>query len=105
MDFIQEQNVLGRNGSSATSRAVNILSSYVCFFFQAEDGIRDLTVTGVQTCALPISQIFQQIGEHLAVENLRRIGGNRAAGKHVQTRDRRMKNRLIEGCLTGKDAG
>src|SRR5256886_8203988 len=28
---------------------------YFFFFFQAEDGIRDLTVTGVQTCALPIS--------------------------------------------------
>src|SRR6266403_3408354 len=28
----------------------------VFFFFQAEDGIRDLYVTGVQTCALPISQ-------------------------------------------------
>src|SRR2546430_12003326 len=28
--------------------------SCVSFFFQAEDGIRDLTVTGVQTCALPI---------------------------------------------------
>src|SRR2546427_9217996 len=28
---------------------------YPVFFFQAEDGIRDLTVTGVQTCALPIS--------------------------------------------------
>src|SRR2546430_14284492 len=27
------------------------------FFFQAEDGIRDLTVTGVQTCALPISRM------------------------------------------------
>src|SRR5262249_60136428 len=27
----------------------------VCFFFQAEDGIRDWSVTGVQTCALPIS--------------------------------------------------
>src|SRR5207248_5877071 len=26
----------------------------VVFFFQAEDGIRDRTVTGVQTCALPI---------------------------------------------------
>src|SRR5207253_3093818 len=26
-----------------------------CFFFQAEDGIRDGHVTGVQTCALPIS--------------------------------------------------
>src|SRR2546427_6317181 len=30
--------------------------SVVFFFFQAEDGIRDLTVTGVQTCALPISR-------------------------------------------------
>src|SRR5207248_5124924 len=27
------------------------------FFFQAEDGIRDRTVTGVQTCALPISPV------------------------------------------------
>src|SRR2546430_13189040 len=34
------------------------------FFFQAEDGIRDLTVTGVQTCALPISGVvfFAYIG-------------------------------------------
>src|SRR2546421_8714015 len=38
-----------------------LVSSYVYvlffffFFFQAEDGIRDLIVTGVQTCALPIS--------------------------------------------------
>src|SRR2546430_3012403 len=30
---------------------------YCFFFFQAEDGIRDLTVTGVQTCALPISEV------------------------------------------------
>src|SRR5207248_8094282 len=29
---------------------------FFCFFFQAEDGIRDRTVTGVQTCALPISR-------------------------------------------------
>src|SRR5690606_19003409 len=28
---------------------------YLFFFFQAEDGIRDFHVTGVQTCALPIS--------------------------------------------------
>src|SRR2546430_8800255 len=32
------------------------------FFFQAEDGIRDLTVTGVQTCALPISRAFGRPG-------------------------------------------
>src|SRR5256886_11485382 len=37
----------------STSRAQDLLYAYV-FFFQAEDGIRDLTVTGVQTCALPI---------------------------------------------------
>src|SRR5207248_7731035 len=29
------------------------------FFFQAEDGIRDRTVTGVQTCALPIFAIYR----------------------------------------------
>src|SRR5438270_13070946 len=37
--------------------AVNVISIStvsIIFFFQAEDGIRDLTVTGVQTCALPI---------------------------------------------------
>src|SRR5207249_9562341 len=28
---------------------------FIFFFFQAEDGIRDRNVTGVQTCALPIS--------------------------------------------------
>src|SRR5207248_5430135 len=32
------------------------------FFFHAEDGIRDRTVTGVQTCALPISHAMQRIG-------------------------------------------
>jgi len=31
------------------------LAGYLFFFFQAEDGIRDRDVTGVQTCALPIS--------------------------------------------------
>src|SRR3712207_7487070 len=35
------------------------------FFFQAEDGIRDIGVTGVQTCALPISmgyELAEQLG-------------------------------------------
>src|SRR5260221_10068930 len=32
-----------------------LLSILIFFFFQAEDGIRDHCVTGVQTCALPIS--------------------------------------------------
>src|SRR5256886_14161278 len=34
--------------------SLSAASSLSIFFFQAEDGIRDLTVTGVQTCALPI---------------------------------------------------
>src|SRR2546430_487755 len=44
------------------------------FFFQAEDGIRDLTVTGVQTCALPISAAR---------------GGGQARGHRVQRRGER----------------
>src|SRR2546422_10448136 len=61
------------------------------FFFQAEDGIRDVAVTGVQTCALPIFRggrgggaelrgkvdfadepLAQQAGAHLRVEHLDR---------------------------------
>src|SRR2546430_6422898 len=40
-------------GNSCLTYVYNMLLFF--FFFQAEDGIRDLTVTGVQTCALPIS--------------------------------------------------
>src|SRR5256885_3660495 len=36
------------------------------FFFQAEDGIRDYKVTGVQTCALPICVQSGFHGEHMA---------------------------------------
>src|SRR5207253_4103573 len=43
------------------------LDSVAGFFFQAEDGIRDGHVTGVQTCALPIyfnaSRFLQMVGE------------------------------------------
>src|SRR5437667_4036656 len=35
-----------------------LLAYFFFFFFQAEDGIRDRDVTGVQTCALPISSIM-----------------------------------------------
>src|SRR5207245_5375232 len=36
------------------------LCHFFFFFFQAEDGIRDATVTGVQTCALPISRRYRR---------------------------------------------
>src|SRR5690349_23241770 len=47
------------------------------FFFQAEDGIRDLYVTGVQTCALPIYRAFA--GARLAARGHRRPGRFAAA--------------------------
>src|SRR2546427_9617225 len=48
--------------------------NFLFFFFQAEDGIRDLTVTGVQTCALPI-----YFGVSLAVLD--------ASGKEIEGSD------------------
>src|SRR5205823_11980885 len=65
---------------------------YFFFFFQAEDGIRDKLVTGVQTCALPISTakntiaplilrmalavIFLYHGQQLIVPEQTRYGSN-----------------------------
>src|SRR2546430_13392276 len=51
---------------TAASRREKLMGSFralvvVLFFFQAEDGIRDLTVTGVQTCALPISALLEYL--------------------------------------------
>src|SRR2546430_1143857 len=43
-----------RTASSSWKRFCLFVCRALSFFFQAEDGIRDLTVTGVQTCALPI---------------------------------------------------
>src|SRR5690606_40070120 len=39
--------------------------STVFFFFRAEDGIRDFHVTGVQTCALPISTGFSAVSQNI----------------------------------------
>src|SRR6266496_1616531 len=53
------------------------------FFFQAEDGIRDLYVTGVQTCALPISRrrAGETPGPGAAVS-----GGTRGSGGRARLR-------------------
>src|SRR2546429_3680191 len=39
------------------------------FFFQAEDGIRDVAVTGVQTCALPIFDLYGAANSTAAAAN------------------------------------
>src|ERR1022692_4862485 len=49
----------------------------LCFFFQAEDGIRDYKVTGVQTCALPICEhnwiCFHAAGIHRLLDQFARV--------------------------------
>src|SRR2546425_1562935 len=47
-----------------------MLSSCCFFFFQAEDGIRDKLVTGVQTCALPISTELQLLPPSVLLKRL-----------------------------------
>src|SRR2546422_8399060 len=49
--------------------------SFFFFFFQAEDGIRDVAVTGVQTCALPIST--RQLRGYASSSGERRARGTR----------------------------
>src|SRR5205809_307062 len=50
----------------------NRITRIINFFFQAEDGIRDVAVTGVQTCALPISELAKLL---VAAENPVILGG------------------------------
>src|SRR5438876_4721660 len=57
---------------------------YIVFFFQAEDGIRDGRVTGVQTCALPI--FFESLNLEasiLIVQTLKEIGVKQIIAKGV----------------------
>src|SRR5690606_40923871 len=49
--------------------------SEICyFFFQAEDGIRNFHVTGVQTCALPIFRHLMRTGEPISGRDLGEMG-------------------------------
>src|SRR5256885_11796374 len=79
------------------------VTSYICifFFFQAEDGIRDYKVTGVQTCALPIwvdRHVEGVRGAHgrrldpgKAAAPLQRPGGRvRSCRESVRGRDARL---------------
>src|SRR5204863_3650521 len=57
----------------------------IFFFFQAEDGIRDLYVTGVQTCALPILRA-RRAGR--GVEHARGGVADRDEGQRIDDRGR-----------------
>src|SRR3712207_7898840 len=65
---------------------------FYVFFFQAEDGIRDIGVTGVQTCALPIS-----ILNALASAQMRAIEAVKAALPAIAAAARGLAKRLEAG--------
>src|SRR5256885_12136614 len=60
----------------------------VFFFFQAEDGIRDYKVTGVQTCALPICA--SMIDKSQIVSNSRRGGAAHSYRELLRSEERRV---------------
>src|SRR5258708_28382985 len=73
---------------------IEVYGLYVFFFFQAEDGIRDDLVTGVQTCALPISvdllkrnlrpsQIITKNAIENAIASVAMTGGSTNAVLHL----------------------
>src|SRR6266403_4204926 len=77
-----------------------------CFFFQAEDGIRDLYVTGVQTCALPISRPGHRLPGAVDALGRGRYRARLAAYRALvaQSRARRARARL-SGRAARSDTG
>src|SRR5206468_6792022 len=76
-----------------------MIITILIFFFQAEDGIRDLIVTGVQTCALPISRPGRRA---------RQVGGFQVADSEIRDKALQFVEALggaeniseMEGCIT-----
>src|SRR2546430_8915307 len=69
------------------------------FFFQAEDGIRDLTVTGVQTCALPISRKKQAKFERTSLNSTSQAGYVRT---HSRSRERRSASATFSAAASSR---
>src|SRR5438105_15731204 len=68
------------------------------FFFQAEDGIRDPLVTGVQTCALPILYVDEFNSRYVTAEDDPPIRSPRTVRRH---RGRRVQTNVLIAALVG----
>src|SRR5438309_1061608 len=86
MGAVVLKKVAQNEGGEGLSCKRNFLLSN--FFFQAEDGIRGGTVTGVQTCALPISVVAIESGL-----------------RPVRRREGRRENGEVVGCRSAGSAG
>src|SRR5690606_30464466 len=73
----------------------------IFFFFQAEDGIRDFHVTGVQTCALPISTLFMCTAMAAALVAILTVldAGSTDARRGFQKEFEAIIAAVIGGCL------
>src|SRR5207247_3366670 len=60
---------------------------HLFFFFQAEDGIRDPLVTGVQTCALPISRVATHDFLRGVLQRVQVMMREPVAGKRIRRAD------------------
>src|SRR5690606_40676479 len=84
----------------------NGLAAICVFFFQAEDGIRDFHVTGVQTCALPISRRVELLAGGPRVPRVvdldgGALGGLRA-GADFDVLDHELRGRGLAGREIGR---
>src|SRR5690554_8217841 len=86
-----------------------VSARFVIFFFQAEDGIRDADVTGVQTCALPIYRHGHHqahVGHHVHREHDLAVDAGTTAGdpgedrpaEHPQHEPRSEERRVGKEC-------
>src|SRR5712664_2487264 len=82
--------------------------NFYFFFFQAEDGIRDLIVTGVQTCALPISRdakfVFAANATELRLE-IAYWASARSLRIQRSTQREQAPQRPAHGLLEGEEGG
>src|SRR5438034_5593604 len=85
-------------GESGTGKEL-IAHAVHAFFFQAEDGIRVHCVTGVQTCALPISSCRQ------CLYRARQLALRASAWGLVPAASRRYRPRTLDGRLRRRDRG
>src|SRR5437762_8359045 len=91
---------------------LSFIISFYFFFFQAEDGIRDTSVTGVQTCALPISSVFREMANRLAPDRLLphlraiHLGGESVYASDVELfRRHTLKHCILVNQLASTEAG
>src|SRR3712207_8830599 len=74
------------------------------FFFQAEDGIRDIGVTGVQTCALPISDLLSSVPDAAAIADVTAADVKQVPSRAVTPADMcALAHEVCDGVAEGYD--